>query len=30
MMKGAKAMRVTNDDDANRHVDPPYRAGWTI
>jgi len=26
----AKAMRVTNDDDANRYVDSPYRAGWTI
>jgi hypothetical protein len=24
----AKAMRVTNDSDANRFVDPPYRAGW--
>jgi predicted dehydrogenase len=26
----AQAMRVTNDDDANRHIDPAYRAGWTI
>jgi predicted dehydrogenase len=24
----AKAMRVTNNSDANRYVDPPYRAGW--
>ena len=26
----AKAMRVTNDDPANRYVDPPYRAGWQV
>lgn len=26
----AKAMRVTNDEEANRLVDPPYRDGWTL
>jgi len=26
----AKAMQVTNSDQANRLVDPPYRAGWTL
>jgi len=26
----AAAMRVTNDDDANSFVDPPYRAGWKL
>jgi hypothetical protein len=24
----AAGMRVTNDDEANRHLDPPCRAGW--
>jgi hypothetical protein len=22
--------RFTNSDEANRHVDPPYREGWTL
>ena len=26
----AQAGRVTNDDEANRLVDPPYRAGWKL
>lgn len=26
----AEAMRVTNHDDANKFVDPPYRDGWTL
>lgn len=26
----AKAMRATNYGDVNRHVDPPYRAGWQL
>jgi len=26
----SKAMRVTNDKDANQFVDPPYRAGWKL
>ncbi len=26
----AEAMRFTNSDAANRHVDPPYRQGWTL
>jgi Oxidoreductase family, NAD-binding Rossmann fold/Oxidoreductase family, C-terminal alpha/beta domain len=26
----AKAMRVTNEDTANRYIDPPYRAGWKL
>ena len=26
----AKAMRITNDEKANRLVDPPYRAGWSL
>lgn len=26
----AKAMRITNDKKANRLVDPPYRAGWSL
>jgi predicted dehydrogenase len=26
----AKAMRVTNHEDANRYVDPPCRAGWQL
>lgn len=26
----AKAMRVTNDDDANNLVDPPYHNGWKL
>ena len=26
----ARAMRVTNHDDANKFVDPPYRDGWTL
>lgn len=26
----AEAMRVTNDEEADRLVDPPYRDGWTL
>jgi len=26
----AAAMRFTNCDEANQHVNPPYRAGWTL
>jgi predicted dehydrogenase len=26
----AQAMRFTNSEEANRHVNPPYRAGWTL
>lgn len=26
----AGALRVTNDDAANAHLDPPYRAGWSL
>jgi predicted dehydrogenase len=26
----AEAMRFTNSEEANRHVNPPYRAGWTL
>ena len=26
----AEAMRITNDDEANAFVDPPYRAGWSL
>lgn len=26
----SKAMRVTNDEEANRYIDPPYRAGWSL
>lgn len=26
----AQAMRVTNSQQANQFVDPPYRAGWTL
>jgi len=26
----AKAMRITNNPDADRLVDPPYRDGWTL
>lgn len=26
----SQAMRVTNADDANRYIDPPYRAGWSL
>ena len=26
----AAAMRVTNDEEANRLVDPPYRTGWEL
>jgi len=25
-----KAMKFTNDDAANKLVNPPYRAGWKI
>ena len=26
----AKAMRFTNDEEANKLVNPPYRAGWKL
>jgi hypothetical protein len=26
----AAAMRVTNDAEANTHLDPPSRAGWNL
>jgi len=26
----AEAMRFTNSEEANQHVNPPYRAGWTL
>ncbi len=26
----SQAMRVTNNDQANRYLDPPYRAGWSL
>ena len=26
----AKAMKFTNDDAANKLVDPPYRTGWKL
>jgi hypothetical protein len=26
----ASAMRFTNDKDANKYVQPPYRAGWSL
>jgi predicted dehydrogenase len=26
----AGAMRITSDDNANKYVDPPYRAGWSL
>jgi hypothetical protein len=26
----AQAGRVTNDDEANGWVNPPYRKGWTL
>ena len=26
----AQAMRITNDGDANRYLDPPYRTGWSL
>ena len=25
-----KKMRVTNDDEANEYVNPPYRTGWSL
>jgi hypothetical protein len=26
----AEALRITNDEEANGYVDPPYRAGWSL
>ena len=26
----AAAMRFTNSEEANRHVNSPYREGWTL
>jgi predicted dehydrogenase len=26
----AKTMRITNDEEANSYVNPPYRAGWSL
>jgi hypothetical protein len=26
----AKAMKFTNDEAANKLVDPPYRTGWKL
>lgn len=25
----AASMRITNEDEANRYIDPPARAGWS-
>ena len=25
-----KKMRITNDEEANKYVDPAYREGWTL
>ena len=25
-----KNMRITNDEEANKYVNPPYREGWTL
>jgi hypothetical protein len=25
-----KNMRITNDEEVNKYVNPPYRDGWTL
>jgi hypothetical protein len=26
----SRAMRITNSSQAHAHIDPPYRAGWSL